>query len=828
MTTAATATSRAAHASADLAAHLRDSGDARLADLLTTRPDLATPAPSSITALATRAGSAASVSRALGQINRPALTVAEALAVLAGPDAPVSVAAVSHAVGFTADGEAHLLLDRALAVGSPEAMWLVPRAAEILEAGRPLGLGPPLRELQGDSALGPERALRAEEAGRPASGPRANGAPGAGDAPGDAPADEAAVGSAMWPTTAAAVQEALADAPEAAARMLQALTWGPAVGAFDQMPPAVQWLLEARLVHRMSETRIVLPREIALALREGRLARDVPQTAPVSEAPVREATTVAAEATQAGEHVLREVDVLVDSWGQAPPAVLRTGGVGVRDLKALGAAIGAESDRAALVAELAGMLGLVGQHMDAAGSVWAPTTAALDREPDPLPTRWATLAAAWLDSERTPWLVGTRTDKGALRSALAPDLQRSWAPRLRRRVLEALAARPVGGAPDAAAVQEHLAWHAPRSAPPVETVAAILAEAAALGITGAGALSAAGRVLVGGEGGASSEAAKAPTDLVTRAAEAFAADLPETVEALFIQGDLTGIVPGRPEPELAQLLEHAAAIESRGSAMTVRFTAESVRRALDTGTTADQLLQRLAAYSRTPLPQPLEYLVGDVARTHGQLRVGRAASFLRAEDEGALAGVLGDRRLADLGLQMLAPTVVVSPVGPQELLEALTDAGYSALAEGPDGQVLALGRRTVRATRGMGVARGTAAAPVRTHITQSPEELADLVTRMREGESRATSGNGHSHDPVHALELLRQAAAGGTEVDLVIAGSAGASQQHRVRPLSVAAGRVRVLDVGREAELTVAAHRIVSVACAGQPGYARQLTPSDP
>src|SRR5699024_7264472 len=133
----------------------------------------------------------------------------------------------------------------------------------------------------------------------------------------------------------------------------QALTWGPPVGSFEQMPPAVQWLLEARLVHQVSENQIVLPREIALALREGRLARDVPLTAPVPEAPVRDATTVAAEATQAGEQVLREVDVLVDSWVQAPPGVLRAGGVGVRDLKALGAAIGGDGDRAALVAELA-------------------------------------------------------------------------------------------------------------------------------------------------------------------------------------------------------------------------------------------------------------------------------------------------------------------------------------------------------------------------------------------------------------------------------------------------------------------------------------------
>ena len=41
------------------------------------------------------------------------------------------------------------------------------------------------------------------------------------------------------------------------------------------------------------------------------------------------------------------------------------------------------------------------------------------------------------------------------------------------------------------------------------------------------------------------------------------------------------------------------------------------------------LLERLAAVSRTPLPQALEYLVGDTARRHGRLRVGGAGSYLR-------------------------------------------------------------------------------------------------------------------------------------------------------------------------------------------------------
>src|SRR5690625_3183002 len=681
-------------AGADLAAQLREWDDEHLARLLGLRPDLATPPPSSITALAARAGSRASVTRALGEVNRPALLVAEALAVLGSPDAPVGLDALALALGlmpdvvagtdgdagpdgaaelddgFAIDDAVQQLRVRALVFGAPGGWWLVEAARDVL-ADQPLGLGPSLQVLGVDAAEG-------------------------------------------WPTTAAAVQEVLADAPEGARRAVEALMWGPPVGSFERMPPAVEWLLHARVLHRLSATQVVLPREVGLAHRGDRLVREVPLRAPLAEVPVRDDATVAAESAHAGEQILREIDVLVRAWSQEPAPVLRTGGLGVREVKRVAEMIDGDPSRAALVVELAGMLGLLGQHMSADGTVWAPTAAALDDEPPPVPQRWAALASTWLDSARTPWLVGTRTDKGALRAALAADLQRSWAPRLRRRVLGALAAWPVGSAPSVEEVQEHLAWHTPRSAPPVETVAAVLAEAEALGLTGAGALSRAGRTLAqatsdaanaamqatGGTAGAPVPATAGPAGApapatgdegdttLTAVTEAFAADLPPAVADLFIQGDLTGVVPGRPDPELASVLEEVATIESRGSALTVRFTADSIRGALDAGWSDEQILDRLRTYSRTPLPQPLEYLVGDTARHHGHLRVGRARSFLRAEEEGALAPLLGDPELDGLGLQLLATTVAIAQAGPQELLDALHGAGYSALAETLDGQVV--------------------------------------------------------------------------------------------------------------------------------------------
>ncbi|HVH93844.1 MAG TPA: hypothetical protein VM688_02890, partial [Nocardioidaceae bacterium] len=67
-----------------LADQLRAWSDSELADLLTERPDLATPAPQDTSQLASRAGTRASVLRAVDQLTFLELTVLDALIALGG------------------------------------------------------------------------------------------------------------------------------------------------------------------------------------------------------------------------------------------------------------------------------------------------------------------------------------------------------------------------------------------------------------------------------------------------------------------------------------------------------------------------------------------------------------------------------------------------------------------------------------------------------------------------------------------------------------------------------------------------------------------------
>ena len=97
-----------------------------------------------------------------------------------------------------------------------------------------------------------------------------------------------------------------------------------------------------------------------------------------------------------------------------------------------------------------------------------------------------------------------------------------------------------------------------------------ITEAASLGVTGLGGLTAYSRALLAGDD---------PAPLL-------AACSPKPVDHVLIQADLTAVAPGPLESDLARRLQLLADVESRGGATVYRFTPGSVRRALDVGWSA--------------------------------------------------------------------------------------------------------------------------------------------------------------------------------------------------------------------------------------------------
>lgn len=159
--------------------------------------------------------------------------------------------------------------------------------------------------------------------------------------------------------------------------------------------------------------------------------------------------------------------------------------------------------------------------------------------------------------------------------------------------------------------------------------------------------------------------------------------LPSSVDQATFGADLTVFVLGTPSARVSRLLDSAADRESRGGAVMWRFSPASVRRSMDEGTRGDALVGALAEIARNELPQPLRYLIADVARRYGNLRLSTSVSVVRSDDEALLAEVATDRRLRVHRLRLLAPTVLSSDSPVPALLHALRMTGYLPVSDDP-------------------------------------------------------------------------------------------------------------------------------------------------
>ncbi|WP_435813521.1 helicase-associated domain-containing protein [Streptomyces zhihengii] len=702
-----------------LAEALRARADDELAALLRARPDLLSPVPNDVTQLATRAGTRASVVRALERLDRFALQTAEALAVASDPapyeellglltgDEPVPEVAAAL------PGALAELRRQALVWGEDDRLRLVRTARELLAPQptrpSPTGLGPTVAEATAGMSPGRLQEIVAE-AGLPAT---------------HDPVSAVAALTSLF-TDRERMARLLDTAPSEALSVLDRLVWGPPYGEVTASPaPPVRWLRDRGLLLPASPRTVVLPREAALHLRAGRAHR-TPEPVPPAVVVAAERRPQVVDSAAAGQAytALATVEDLLKDWHEGGPAVLRAGGLSVRDLKRTAAALDTTEPLAAFWLELTYAAGLLASDGEV-DERYAPTPAYDEWLELPAARRWAVLATAWLAATRTPGLVGGQDSKGRTLSALGPELDRSAAPEVRHRVLRLLAALPDGAAPDPRSLQDRLRWERPLRGDALGTGARdlrarltewTLSEAELLGITGRGALAAPARALLGaggadgagdgsgtaddgtgsgtgtrtgtgrdtgrGTGGAGDDARRA------HAVALLTPLLPEPLDHVLLQADLTAVAPGPLERPLAEALSVLADVESKGGATVYRFTPGSVRRALDAGRSASDLHAFLAAHSRTPVPQPLSYLIDDVARRHGHLRVGAASAYVRCDDETVLGEILADRRSQGLGLRRLAPTVLAARTDPAALLEGLRSLGYAPAAESAEGDVL--------------------------------------------------------------------------------------------------------------------------------------------
>jgi hypothetical protein len=284
--------------------------------------------------------------------------------------------------------------------------------------------------------------------------------------------------------------------------------------------------------------------------------------------------------------------------------------------------------------------------------------------------------------------------------------------------------------------------------------------------------------------------------------------MPQPVDHVLIQADLTAVAPGPLESPLARTLQLLADVESRGGATVYRFTPASVRRALDTGWSAVEIHDFLGQVSRTPVPQPLAYLVDDTARTFGTVRVGHAEAFLRADDEAALTELLHHPQAASLGLRRIAPTVLICSTPLDVLLPRLRDLGAAPVVEAADGTVRVarpdlLRARTPKDRRGPAV-----------RAAHQTAQLAQVVHAVRSGDRVAATRPpppSATLTPSGSLAALREAVEAGTTVLIGYVDNHGGSSERIVDPLKVEGGWLTAHDHRSDDVRSFAVHRITAV-----------------
>ncbi|MEY2797871.1 MAG: hypothetical protein RIS22_137, partial [Actinomycetota bacterium] len=251
--------------SRSLADELRARSDENLQELFSARPDLLSPLPTDITALAARASSSPSIARVLDGLNSWEIQVLEMLAVLPEPltmDALLTVGGTNAAMPYTK------FLTLAL-------IYMDEDQIRVLNSVR--------------DALGPE--------------PAGLGPVGLGD-------------RKRW-------MKKIDEAPASAKAMLEKLTWGPPRGTVSDVKrptSTVSWLLENQLLTPVDNQTVALPREVGIYLRGNRVHKERLDIPPGYAGKVLTREDVDSAAIGAVLEILHHIEELLHFWAGEPAA----------------------------------------------------------------------------------------------------------------------------------------------------------------------------------------------------------------------------------------------------------------------------------------------------------------------------------------------------------------------------------------------------------------------------------------------------------------------------------------------------------------------------
>ncbi|MBP3088788.1 hypothetical protein EML15_06465 [Corynebacterium sp. sy017] len=418
-----------------------------------------------------------------------------------------------------------------------------------------------------------------------------------------------------------------------------------------------------------------------------------------------------------GLEMIRLLRDLLDTLAQNPIALLKDGCIGVRHVHVLCKQLDCQPLVLARLISFGIASGLIstgvlkelpeGAPMD---NYCAPTELYdewLDLE---LGQQWAWIVWHWWTyATMLPWLVGETDHKDKPMRLLHPDTFHEQFPEIRTLLLKQFHAlsttdtsadtsspqESTGSAVSITTLRAHVGFCSPIQAAQLaeHTYQQLLAEAAFLGILNPVSAS------VDESGAADTPLPQlyATTSMLgaltyhasqeqeTQLYATAKALTPQPIDYVIFQSDLTILAPGPLTHKLYSEISLLADRESSGLASVFRISETSLSRAFSAGRNADDILHFLDNHTPMPIPDAVAYLIHDVGRKYGNIRMGTALSYIRCSDDALLAQVCNSVNGQGNTLRQLAPTVAISTQPLRLLLEQIKEMGFHPSVENEQG-----------------------------------------------------------------------------------------------------------------------------------------------
>ena len=264
--------------------------------------------------------------------------------------------------------------------------------------------------------------------------------------------------------------------------------------------------------------------------------------------------------------------------------------------------------------------------------------------------------------------------------------------------------------------------------------------------------------------------------------------LPKSEDRLIVQGDLSIICPGPISPALHRELDSFAESEDLGLAARFRVSAQTLSHAIEIGLELDEVVQTLRKRSGKELPQPFSYLIEDVKRRFGQLRVlvGEAGTIVESKDTILITQIANESRLTGLMLTRITEEQLASRLDAELIYFNLRDAGYMAVM----------------------FHAGQVVSPRFKSWEQQSSKAVDVILENCE---RLISGQDLAMGEEDITRQLQFALKNKLLVRIKVEIQDGSTQEFELAPLGIAANRLRGKDLVKEAERTLPISRIRAV-----------------